>query len=277
MYTLLHDFTQRPSPFSRYTAQELWTRPHLAQQMLSYHLNQDTELASRPMTQVEKIADWLDSQLAFEGKSVCDLGCGPGLYAEAFARRGARVTGVDVSPVSLEHAMKEAERTGSGVGCLQADYLKDPLPDGMDIVTLIYYDYGILSPEQRRILLARIHAMLVPGGAFAMDVLAVPGFAERSEQTIVEHNLLHGFWAPGEYIGMQRTWLYPEEALSLDRYLIIEPGEHWEIYNWFQYFTPEQLSQELREAGFSVEVLSGSLSGDTRRGDGPALGVIART
>ena len=48
MYELLLDISQRPAPFSRYTAMELWTRPHLARQMLQYHLNQETELASRP-------------------------------------------------------------------------------------------------------------------------------------------------------------------------------------------------------------------------------------
>jgi hypothetical protein len=30
MYELLQDISQRPEPFSRYTAMELWTRPHRA-------------------------------------------------------------------------------------------------------------------------------------------------------------------------------------------------------------------------------------------------------
>ena len=36
MYSTLCDFTDRPAPFSRYTAQELWTRPHPARQMLAF-------------------------------------------------------------------------------------------------------------------------------------------------------------------------------------------------------------------------------------------------
>ena len=276
MYTILHDFTQRPAPFSRYTAGELWTRPHLAQQMLEYHLNQETELASRPRALIEKIGDWIDAQLSFNGKSVCDLGCGPGLYAEDFARRGATVTGVDLSPLSLEHARKEAARSGSGIHYLQADYLNDPLPEGFDLVSLIYYDFGILSADQRKQLLARIHDMLAPGGAFVFDVLGTGSLAERSEQTLVERNLLHGFWAPGDYVGMQQTWLYPDEAVSLDHYLIIEPEQHWEIFNWFQYFTKEHLTRELTDAGFTIDTLTGSLSGDPLHEDAPVFGVIAR-
>ena len=97
MYDLLHDMSRRPEPFSRYTAKELWTRPHLAQQMLEFHLNQDTDLASRRIELIDSTVEWIDDQLDLSGKSICDLGCGPGLYAQRFASMGAEVTGVDFS------------------------------------------------------------------------------------------------------------------------------------------------------------------------------------
>ena len=53
MYDVLSDFAVRPEPFSRYTAKELWTRPHLARQMLNYHLSQETDLASRRIDTIE--------------------------------------------------------------------------------------------------------------------------------------------------------------------------------------------------------------------------------
>ena len=65
MYELLQDISRRPEPFSRYTAMELWTRPHLARQMLSFHLNQETELASRRFETIDQIVNWIDSQLVF--------------------------------------------------------------------------------------------------------------------------------------------------------------------------------------------------------------------
>ena len=98
-----------------------------------------------------------------------------------FAERGASVTGIDISDHSLAHAATEAERIGSAVRWLHADYLTDPLPEGFDLVTLIYYDYGALSPQQRRRLLARIHTMLAPGGKLVLDVLGMPSFRERKE------------------------------------------------------------------------------------------------
>jgi len=84
MYDFIYDISQRPKPFSRYTTKELWTRPHLSQQMLSFHLNQETDLASRRFELIDRVVNWVNSQLNLSGKSLCDLGCGPGLYTERF-------------------------------------------------------------------------------------------------------------------------------------------------------------------------------------------------
>ena len=43
------------------------------------------------------------------GRTVIDLGCGEGANTRQFARRGARMTGVDLSPAMIAHA-REAER-----------------------------------------------------------------------------------------------------------------------------------------------------------------------
>lgn len=47
-----------------------------------------------------------------EGKRVLDVGCGDGLNAVLFARMGARVTGIDISPGALEVAQRRAEVNG---------------------------------------------------------------------------------------------------------------------------------------------------------------------
>jgi SAM-dependent methyltransferase len=49
------------------------------------------------------------------GLNVIDLGCGEGRYTRAFARRGARMTGVDISPAMLERARQEEAREPLGI------------------------------------------------------------------------------------------------------------------------------------------------------------------
>src|SRR5438094_2290102 len=51
----------------------------------------------------------------FGGKRVLDVGCGGGILAEALAREGARVTGVDPSEQSLAAAREHAGRSGLSI------------------------------------------------------------------------------------------------------------------------------------------------------------------
>jgi len=275
MYGLLQDVADRPKPFSRYTVKDLWTRPHLAQQMLSFHLNQETDLASHRSETIDQVVDWIDSQLRLSGKRVCDLGCGPGLYTQRFSARGAEVTGVDFSAHSLEYAKLKANEGGHSIHYLNADYLLDDLPTGFDLITLIYTDYCVLSPEQRSNLLRRMREMLNPDGQIVIDVSGMGTFVNKEEYTCIENHLMDGFWAEGDYVGIRRVFVYPEEHLSLDRYLIVEPNETWEIFNWVQHFTPELLRAELSSADFSVDQMVGELTGGQLRTDSDYIGVIA--
>ncbi len=272
MYDLINDMAQRPAPFSRYTAKELWTRPYLSQQMLSFHLNQETDLASRRFETIDRVVGWIDSQLNLSGKTLCDLGCGPGLYTERFAAISAKVTGVDFSQTSLDYAKNNARYP---IRYLQADYLSDDLPTGFDVVTLIYTDLCALSAEQRKNLLNRMREMLNPGGHIVIDVAGIGSLASKEEVTLIEDKLMGGFWSAGDYVGIQRTFLYPEENLSLDRYLIIEPNETWQIFNWFQHFTPQSIEVELKQAGFAVTQMAGDLTGEPLQQDGELIGIIA--
>lgn len=275
MYQMLQDIAQRPELFSRYTAKELWTGPYLARQMLNFHLNQDTDLASRRFQAIDQVVNWIDAQLNLPGKRVCDLGCGPGLYTQRFATRGADVTGVDFSANSLDYARHSGSEEQLSIQYLEADYLIDDLPGDFDIVTLIYTDLCILSPKQRATLLSRMRNMLKPGGHIVIDVAGTASLASKQEQTIIENRFMNGFWAPGDYVGIQRSFIYAEERISLDRYFIIEPNDTWEIFNWFQYFTPESIETELNSAGFSITQMVGDLNGEPLQPDSHLIGVIA--
>ena len=272
MYDLLYDISKRPEPFSCDTVRELWTRPHLAQQMLAYHLNQDTDLASRRFEEIDRVVNWINAKLDLSGKNVCDLGCGPGLYTQRFASRGANVTGVDFSVRSLEYAKTHGVRTNLYV---EADYLSGDLPTGFDVITLIYTDLCALSPAQRKKLLGRMREMINSHGHIVLDVAGIGSFTKKEEATVIEDKLMGGFWAADDYVGIQRTFVYPEQYLTLDRYMIVEPSETWQIFNWLQYFTPESLQAELSAAGLTVEEMTGGLAGEPLTADCDFIGIIA--
>lgn len=272
MYTLMKELALRPRPWSVSTVKELWTRPHLAREMLKYHLSQETDHSSRTLGTIDRIVAWIDSQLDFEGKKVIDLGCGPGLYTRRMAQRGARLTGVDFSANSLEYARS---RDAQNIEYIEADYLEDELPGGFDIAVLIYYDFCAMAPENRSRLLQRIHGLLNPGGHLVVDLYGPGAFDAVSEHIEIENRLMFGFFAPGDYIGIHKTDVYEDDWISLDRFVVVEPGETWQIFNWAQYYTPERAVEELAAAGFMVSVMTGGLDGEPLADDSKTIGLIA--
>lgn len=276
MYSDLDDLNRRPEPFSRYTTDTLWTDPWIAQKMLEYHLDQDTVLASRRFSDIDAIVDWINVRIGLEGKAVCDLGCGPGLYAKRMAERGARMIGIDFSAVSLAYARAEAEANDLTIEYRQADYLADDLPGGQDVVTLIYCDFCTLSPQNRQRLLRRIKGMLKPGGKVVFDVNTMSQFAEKREAATYGRNPMGDFWSPDDHFGFQTTFLYDEQKLALDRYLIVSPKRRFEIFNWLQHFDPETISAEVEEAGLIVEDVRAIATGEAWASQDGELAVIAR-
>ena len=148
-----------------------WDDPHIAQQMLTFHLNPESEAASRRLETIAQTVDWLVSFLGLKaGDRVLDLGCGPGLYAERLAERGLCVTGIDYSRNSIAYATRHAAECGLAIEYRYQNYLTLDEPPIYDAVLLIYGDLCPLAPDQRDALLDRILAALKPGGTFIFDV-----------------------------------------------------------------------------------------------------------
>jgi ubiquinone/menaquinone biosynthesis C-methylase UbiE len=65
-----------------------------------------------------------------EGEDICDLACGQGWVARELARRGARVTGLDLAPNLLALARRYEEQEPLGIVYVQGDAQRaEPLSD----------------------------------------------------------------------------------------------------------------------------------------------------
>lgn len=255
MYVDLNKIHERPAPFSRYTAEALWTAPHISRQMLTYHLSQETDLASRRLGTIEKLVGWLDAEVPLRGKRVVDLGCGPGLYAQALAGRGADVTGIDFSSTSIDYARARAAATGAQIRYRVGNYLDVDLPEAADLIQLIYFDFCVLSPDQRRHLLAKIRKSLKPGGSFLFDFSSLEAFAHLTEQASFGRRLMDGFWSVEDYFAFQNSFKYEDQALSLDQFTICTAGGTWQVFNWLQHFSVDAITAELAENGFTASTV----------------------
>ncbi len=99
-------------------------------------------------------------------RRLLDVGAGPGTYAIELCRRHPelRATLFDL-PGTLAVARKYVEASGVAdrIDLVAGDYLRDPLPDGHDLVFLSNVIHGE-DEDGNRGLMRKIHGALVPGG-----------------------------------------------------------------------------------------------------------------
>jgi 2-polyprenyl-6-hydroxyphenyl methylase/3-demethylubiquinone-9 3-methyltransferase len=92
----------------------------------------------RPLHEINPLRlEWIERHAPLAGRRVLDVGCGGGILAEAMARRGAQVTGIDLAAKALRVAELHLSE-----GALQIEYLKvgaeelaGQRPGAFDVVT----------------------------------------------------------------------------------------------------------------------------------------------
>jgi cyclopropane fatty-acyl-phospholipid synthase-like methyltransferase len=277
MFDELQNINTRPRPFEFYTANDLWTNEHTSKQMLSFHLNGDTDFSSRSAAFIDRSVEWIASHFNVgAGTKIVDFGCGPGLYATGLARKQASVTGIDFSKRSIQYAQEVAIRDGLSIQYVNRDYLEYETDERFHLILMIMCDFCALSPLQRRQMLAKFHTFLKRGGCVLLDVYSLKAFEQREETAVYEANLLNGFWSPHDYYGFLNTFKYEREKVALDKYTIIEADRTRTVYNWLQYFSPQELEREFVECGFTVEGVYSDVAGSPFDSEAKEFAVIGR-
>lgn len=112
----------------------------------------------------------LDSLRVKGGDTVIDIGCGTGVFAVYAARQGVRVQGVDVSEAMLQRARQRVAATAvDGVSFAHAGFLtyehRGAPADGVVSTLALHH----LPDFWKGVALARVRAMLKPGGRFCLQ------------------------------------------------------------------------------------------------------------
>jgi SAM-dependent methyltransferase len=277
LFSALESINRKPRPFSVYTARDLWTDEHTSNQMLAFHLDNQVDVSSRRESFIDASVSWLKEHFDLSHDSrIIDFGCGPGLYTSRFARLGADVSGVDFSSRSIEYARESAKRAQLEVEYIEADYLEYQPAGPFDLITMIMCDFCALSPAQRSWMLTKFEGLLAEQGHVILDVYSLQAFADKEEGLVCEKNQLNGFWSALPYFGFVASFKYDAEKVSLDKYTIVEESRQREIYNWLQYFTPDSLDREVRQAGLVIDELCGDVAGSPYVADAAEFAVVLK-
>ncbi len=99
----------------------------------------DPESEFRPLHQINPLRlNWIDGLAALAGKTVLDIGCGGGILSDSMARKGAQVTGIDLSTKALKVAQLHALEAGTPnvqYREVSAEALAAEAPASFDVVT----------------------------------------------------------------------------------------------------------------------------------------------
>lgn len=125
----------------------------------------DKDSEFRPLHEISPLRlDWIDGLAPVKGKRVLDVGCGGGILADAMARKGASVLGIDLAgkalKVAMLHAM-EAQTEGVQYRDISAEALAAEQPGSFDVVTCMEMLEHVPDPSS---IVKACAALVKPGG-----------------------------------------------------------------------------------------------------------------
>ncbi len=119
----------------------------------------------------------LDEMKLPPGSSILDVGCGTGRHAVELAKRGFRVTGVDLSAGMLAEARRAADEAGVHVELIHADATQyQPAREFDAAICLCEGAFSLLGPtddpwQHEQAILRNIYDALKPGAPFILTAL----------------------------------------------------------------------------------------------------------
>ena len=178
----------------------------------------------RPLHEINPLRlEWINAKVPLAGKRVIDIGCGGGILAESMARKGADVTGIDLSEKALKVADLHSLESGVNVRykLIAAEAMAAEEAGQYDVVTCMEMLEHVPDPAA---IVQACAALVKPGGHVFMSTL------NRNPKAYLFAVL------GAEYI----LRLLPKGTHDYDKFI-----------------TPAELSQFARSAGLDVNSMRG--------------------
>lgn len=201
------------------------------------------------------------------GARVLDLPCGSGRHSLELARRGFRVTGIDISAEAI--AFARAEAAGAAVDFRVGDMAAVPTDLRVDLAICMGNSFGYLDHDGTRRHLADLATVVEPGGHLVLDYGFVaesllPGLrVEEPPMTIGGIEAV----SDNEYDAVDSRWL--------TRFTFRRGDEEHRGTSVQHVYTAAEVVRLVRAAGFARADLYGDPAGNPFRLGSPRLLLVA--
>ena len=205
----------------------------------------------------------VDSMAAFagisEGAKVLDLCCGYGRHSIEFASRGYEVTGVDITDVYLDSAIRDASEAGLKIDFRKEDVRKFRRSGHYDFAYNFFTSFGYFDdPDDDLIFCKNACDSLKPGGSFLIDTIGKETVALHFQRR--EWFKRDGFCimleysVPDGWTHIENRWLFVSDSHD-------DPGILHETVFRHRLYSAVEMAQLLTEAGFSEVRFYGAIDG----------------
>ena len=182
-----------------------------------------------------------------------DVPCGNGRHAVELAGRGFRVTGVDISEENVRRARSNAEAEGVQTRFIYADMRELPISMRFDGAFCFGNSFGYLDHDGMRDFVARVAALLRPGGSFCIDTWMaaesiLPRLSNRSWFSMDDMYLL----AENRYDAGESRLDTTNTMLYSDGRSVVQDSSHW-------VYTVAEIKRLLASVGLETVATYGSL------------------
>jgi SAM-dependent methyltransferase len=206
--------------------------------------------ADQTLREVEFIEDSLAVK---PGGQVLDIGCGYGRHAIELVQRGLDVTGLDLSLPLLLRAADEAQRRAMSVNFVHADMREMAFEKQFDGAYCMLTSFGYFDEETNLRVAEGIARALKPGGRFLLDLV---------NRDYVVADLPSRIWWEGNgcVVLEEVDFNFHTSRILTHRSIVFEDGRQIEQEISVRAYSLHEIGRLLRQAGFRVTDVSGSLA-----------------
>ncbi|MHC4397289.1 MAG: class I SAM-dependent methyltransferase [Planctomycetota bacterium] len=256
-----------------------WSEPGFSERMLTEHLSQAHDLASRRFETIDTHIEWIHQKL-LEGKpsNVLDLGCGPGFYTGRLAKLGHECFGIDYSPASIKYATDQSSKEKLSCKYLHEDIRKADFGNGFDLAMLIFGELNVFRPVEAKAILKRAKEALGEGGILLLEAHSFSAIEKMGKQSCSWYSEKSGLFSDKPHICLDESFWDAESSTTTKRYFIIDAstGDVARYAASYQAYTDQQYRSLLKDCGFDAIDIYPSLGEAEDKYQGDLIAIVAR-
>jgi len=230
-----------------------WHEPEFSKRMLSEHLSQDHDAASRKIKTIQKHVKWIHNDVLNSNVSkILDLGCGPGFYTQLLAELGHQNCGIDYSPASIEYARQKAEESGLNIEYTCEDMRKADYGQKFDLITQIYGEFNVFSSSDARHILQKVNSALRSGGTLLFEPQTFQSLYDSCKQSPKWYSFESGLFSDNPHLWLEESFWDKNRNIKTARYYCIETetGKTTSYSASYQAYTDDEYKDLLKSCGF---------------------------